>query len=81
MGILGCPNGASYIYAALRRMRGRWVELPSSTVLCKHVCGVLVTVYEEDTSILPGDDFSNIMIPDVNMFGVLLGDRVRCDED
>jgi len=31
MGILGCLNGASYIYAALRRMRDRWVELPSST--------------------------------------------------
>jgi len=41
----------------------------------------LVTVYEEDTSILPGDDFPNIMIPDVNMFGASLGDRVRCDED
>jgi len=40
----------------------------------------LVTVYEEDMSILPGDDFSNIMIPDVNMFGVSLGDRVGCDE-
>jgi len=31
-GILGCLNGASYIYAALRHMRDRWVELPSSTV-------------------------------------------------
>ena len=41
----------------------------------------MVTVYEEDTSILLGDDFSNIMIPDVNMFGASLGDRVGCDED
>ena len=48
-------------------------ELDRTQVLCKHICGVLVTIYKEDTSILPGDDFSNIMIPDVNMFGVSLG--------
>jgi len=41
----------------------------------------LVTVYEEGTSILPGDDFSNIMISDVNMFGASLSDRVGCYED
>jgi len=56
-------------------------ELDRTQVLCKHVCRVLITVYEENTSILPGDDFSNIMIPDVNMFGVSLGDRVGCDGD
>jgi len=41
----------------------------------------LVTVYEEDTSVFPRDDLSNIMIPDVNMFGTSFGDRVGCDED
>jgi len=41
----------------------------------------LVTVYEEDTSVLPRDDLSNIMIPDINMFGASFGDRVGCDED
>jgi len=56
-------------------------ELDRSQVLSEHVCGVLVTVYEEDTSVLPGDDFSNIVIPDVNMFGVSFGDRVGCNED
>jgi len=56
-------------------------ELDRTQVLCKHICGVLITVYEENMSILPGDNFSNIMIPDVNMFGASLGDRVGCDED
>jgi len=56
-------------------------ELDGSQVLRKHVCGVLVTVYEENTSVLPGDDFSNIVIPDVNMFGASLGDRVRHNKD
>jgi len=41
----------------------------------------LVTVYKKNTSVLPGDDFSNIMIPDVNMFGTSFGDRVGCDEN
>jgi len=41
----------------------------------------LVTVYEENTSILLRDDLSDIMIPDINMFGTSLGDRVGCYED
>jgi len=56
-------------------------ELDRTQVLCKHVCGVLVTVYEENTSVLPRDDLSDIMIPDIDMFGTSFGDRVGCDED
>jgi len=43
----------------------------------------LVTIYEEDISVLPGDDFSNsnVVVPDVDVFGASLGDRVRSDEN
>jgi len=27
-------------------------ELDGTQVLCKHICGVLVTIYEEDTSVV-----------------------------
>ena len=50
-------------------------------VLGKHVCGVLITVYEEDTSILPGDDLPDVMVSNVNVFGTLFGDRIGSDKD